>query len=198
MKFKSLLNALLFSFFSLATTLAFGQQFRINNGSSSKVLPFSHYYTFEIDLDNEKEKCCAELYLEGSIKSIIGDTITVDVSFANKIWTDDSNLDLANLAMLSTRGTNEFSFHKNELITLERFKSKKAMKKRETQQVIGGLLLITGATTLLNMLAVKDSGSRKNLLYFGLGEIVVGFTIGLWGQEPSYDFKGTDSIWFIE
>jgi len=171
---------------------SFGQQIGISNSKNNLKIIDSNVIALtigEID-DTKNERCKGCITLQGSIKSVIKDSITfkatkLDLSWQNKNVKNDLDFNQNNQL---------YTIHQNDICCINIYKSEKTMKRNSNILTVGGLLMVGGIITSINTLSFAKKGNRKNLLIASGVQFCLGlvFAISSSANGKSYSFKNVD------
>jgi hypothetical protein len=161
---------------------------------------FKEGFVFEI-VNAEKPKskdadCCNYTQLTGKIYSIEGDSITLQLfSVSNKKVIDGTENEHI---YFSQTGMIKSTIAWDQIYYLRNFKNYKNINRKTNFQIIGAILMVTGAVTMLNSFIVDTRSNKNKLLYTGGAQIGLGLGFSILGSTKKYFLHHTNNNWVFK
>lgn len=177
----------------LLTQVSIGQYYMINNGGSTKEIPQSSAVEVVVsDVTDWDENCCDNLHLLGTLENVKEDSILLklDALKLTKDFSKSSQLHDSSYFDVSS----EKWIAKEDVVYLQKYKSKKQKKNSKVFSGIGAALVIGSALTAANAL-VFAGDKKKDLLIASGAQFAGGVILGVSFNIKQYRFKGDGRTW---
>lgn len=173
----------------------FGQGLTITSGNKVKNFKPGSWYEIVVKGDYKGAQPCDQLLYQGVISRTSNDSLTLRLgSITVRSIVESKKIEhevlFADQAALT-------SFAAEDILNLKHYKSEKAQKRKNGFVIAGGILIFTGAATLLNALFVHDDVGRQNILISGGIQVGLGITFASMSGTKRYYFRDKEEVWKV-
>ena len=158
----------------------------MNKGEKTTLDPHKYFafYTHQEDED------CPKLRLIGQISRDSADLIFLKVDELERIICNDEFTDHQ---IRKYFGKKEMAMHKESINRIDQWRSKKNYKRAGFKSDLGGILMLSGLTTGITGLFIKDKKVRRNLWIASGVQLGVGITFGIL-SNPQKKYKSASEF----
>ncbi len=189
------LRSLTILILTMIGNLAFSQNLELFKGKDKKVFNKGSILNLLIVQNGVQPNTNLKTTVAGELLDVTTDSVILNIDYLNIVRTSDNQI-IENKYQYKDISHRK-AFSKNSLTSLKNFKTKKYDKSYKNRQIASALLLVTGLTTTLTSLFVKDKDNRKGILIAGVIQLGGSIGLGVIPDKKVYHLKDKNDLWSI-
>ncbi len=193
MKYRILLFVL-----CLLSTTASTQTLTLTNDGKGKTFKPGGIYEIiladgETDLQSD---CCDYLEYWGRLLKVTEDSLHLQLTqYIEREMANDTKIAKG---IVSDLGNNYGNIARDDIFSIQYYKSEKSKKRKNAFATIGGILIVTAVATAVNNIFISEKDSRKDLWRSAGVQLGTGIIFGIMASSKKFELKGKDRAWKIK